>query len=234
MKNWDEIRRASTGQIPRVGRDASRGRGRWPQCRQDAEWHAEGDVWTHTRMVVAEVERLPEWPSLDRDAQLKLLFTALFHDAGKPATTAVDPATGRTHSPKHALAGMELGRRGVARVGLRPRGSRRDSGSCSLSRAAAVSAGKTGPGARGHLAVVAREPPPSLPFRTGRHARAADPGDDVAPKRTSIYGRWSRKKTAALRSPSPLPTITRGSCSTEKRSPACITRRAKNIAAPSR
>jgi len=41
-------------------------------------------------MVAAEVERLPEWSSLDRDAQLKLLFTALFHDAGKPATTHVD------------------------------------------------------------------------------------------------------------------------------------------------
>ena len=49
--------------------------------------------------------------SLDRDAQLKLLFTALFHDAGKPATTQVDPVTGRTHSLKHALVGTEIGRR---------------------------------------------------------------------------------------------------------------------------
>ena len=57
------------------------------ECQQDADWHAEGDVWTHTRMVVAELERLTEWPSLDRDEQLKLLFTALFHDAGKPDTT---------------------------------------------------------------------------------------------------------------------------------------------------
>jgi predicted kinase len=86
-------------------------------CQQDAEWHAEGDVWTHTRMVVAEVERLLEWPSLDRDAQLKLLFTALFHDAGKPATTATDPASGRTHSPKHALVGMEIGRHVLRALG---------------------------------------------------------------------------------------------------------------------
>jgi predicted kinase len=47
---------------------------------------------------------------VDRDAQLKLLFTALFHDAGKPATNAVDHVTGRTRSPKHALVGMEIGR----------------------------------------------------------------------------------------------------------------------------
>ena len=106
MNNWDEVGLASTDQILAWAETQP-----WAQamaeCQQDAEWHAEGDVWTHTRMVVAEVERLPEWPSLDRDAQLKLLFTALFHDAGKPDTTAIDPVTGRTHSPKHALAGME-------------------------------------------------------------------------------------------------------------------------------
>jgi predicted kinase len=63
------------------------------------------------------VERLSEWPSLDRDTQLKLLFTALFHDAGKTDTTVIDPATGRTHSPKHALAGMEIGRRVLRELG---------------------------------------------------------------------------------------------------------------------
>ncbi|HEX4589416.1 MAG TPA: HD domain-containing protein, partial [Gemmataceae bacterium] len=53
-------------------------------------------------------ERLPEWPDLDRAAQLALLFAALFHDAGKPVTTAIDPASGRTRSPKHALAGVKI------------------------------------------------------------------------------------------------------------------------------
>lgn len=109
MKNWDEVKRASTDQIFAWAEIQPWARA-MADCRQDAEWHAEGDVWTHTRMVAAEVERLPEWPALDRDAQLKLLFAALFHDAGKPDTTAVDPATGRTHSPKHALVGMELSR----------------------------------------------------------------------------------------------------------------------------
>ena len=68
-------------------------------------------MWTDTRMVCAELERLADWPSLDRTAQLKLLFTALFHDAGKPATTVLDPDTGRTRSPKHALVGAEITRR---------------------------------------------------------------------------------------------------------------------------
>ncbi len=80
-------------------------------CNQDAQWHAEGDVWTHTKMVCAELERLADWPSLGRSAQLKLLFTALFHDSGKPAATVLDPGTGRTRSPKHALVGAEFARR---------------------------------------------------------------------------------------------------------------------------
>ncbi|HEX5398694.1 MAG TPA: AAA family ATPase [Verrucomicrobiae bacterium] len=80
-------------------------------CNQDSQWHAEGDVWTHTKMVCAELECLADWPSLDRATQLKLLFTSLFHDSGKPATTALDPETGRTRSPKHALVGAEIARR---------------------------------------------------------------------------------------------------------------------------
>jgi putative nucleotidyltransferase with HDIG domain len=83
------------------------------ECGQDAQWHAEGDVWTHTKMVCREVEGLEEWKSLDRGSQLKLLFTALFHDSGKPATTVMDPDTGRTRSPKHASVGAEIARRAL-------------------------------------------------------------------------------------------------------------------------
>ena len=109
MTCWDEIERASVAEIL----DWAEGQP-WARamaaCGQDPLWHAEGDVWTHTRLVAAELERLDEWPWLDRASQLKLVFTALFHDAGKPATTVLDPATGRTRSPKHAVAGMEIGR----------------------------------------------------------------------------------------------------------------------------
>src|SRR5438093_4217606 len=80
-------------------------------CQQDEQWHAEGDVWTHTKMVCAELDRLTEWPALDRVTQLKLLFTGLFHDSGKPAATALDLETGRTRSPKHAFVGAEFARR---------------------------------------------------------------------------------------------------------------------------
>jgi predicted kinase len=116
MKNWDAVQRASTDEIL-AWAEGQPWASAMAECRQDAEWHAEGDVWTHTRMVVAELERLTESSSLDRNARLKLLFTALFHDAGKPATTQTDLVTGRTHSPKHALAGVEIGRRVLRDLG---------------------------------------------------------------------------------------------------------------------
>jgi predicted kinase len=39
-----------------------------------------------------------------------LIFTALFHDAGKPQTTRLDPVTGRIQSPKHAIKGEHRAR----------------------------------------------------------------------------------------------------------------------------
>ena len=94
MKNWDEVERASTDQILAWAETQP-----WAlamaECQQDAEWHAEGDVWTHTRMVVAEVERLPEWPSLDRDSQLEVVVHGpvsrrgkASHDAGRSGNGA--------------------------------------------------------------------------------------------------------------------------------------------------
>jgi putative nucleotidyltransferase with HDIG domain len=110
VKTWQDIERATDAQILEWA-EAQPWVREMAACQQDAQWHAEGDVWTHTRMVCAELERLADWPSLDRTTQLKLLFTALFHDAGKPATTALDPETSRTRSPKHALVGAEIARR---------------------------------------------------------------------------------------------------------------------------
>ena len=113
MRTWADLTRATNAQILDWAQTQSWARA-MAACQQDAQWHAEGDVWTHTRMVFAEVEQLAEWPSLDRPAQIQLLLTALFHDAGKPATTTVDPQTGRTHSAKHALVSTEIVR-GVLR-----------------------------------------------------------------------------------------------------------------------
>ena len=77
-------------------------------CNQDATWHAEGDVWTHTKMVCDQLHQLDEWDTLDSADQLVLLLTALFHDAAKPITTVLDPETGHVRSPNHAVKGEHL------------------------------------------------------------------------------------------------------------------------------
>ena len=79
-------------------------------CRQDATWHAEGDVWTHTKMVCGQLPVLDGWDTLTAHERTVLTFTALLHDAGKPLTSQVDPTTGRITSPKHAVRGEHLAR----------------------------------------------------------------------------------------------------------------------------
>ncbi|MES2692739.1 MAG: AAA family ATPase [Verrucomicrobiota bacterium] len=116
MKTWFELQNAPHAQI--IDWAAAQPWGRaMAACQQDAEWHAEGDVWTHTRMVCAELEKLAEWPALNPRAQLHLLLTALFHDSGKPATTTRDPATGRIRSPHHAFVGAAVARRVLRDLG---------------------------------------------------------------------------------------------------------------------
>jgi len=110
VKTWTDIKLANNSQILEWAETQPWAR-EMATCQQDAQWHAEGDVWTHTKMVCSELERLAEWPALDRTSRIELLFTGLLHDSGKPVTTAVDPETSRTRSPKHALAGAEIARR---------------------------------------------------------------------------------------------------------------------------
>lgn len=109
MKSWNDIQKATNSQIlawanTETWADPMR------RCLQDAQWHAEGDVWTHTLMVCRELEHVEGYADLGREAQLMLLFTALLHDAGKPATTVIDPETGRTRSPKHSMVGAAMAR----------------------------------------------------------------------------------------------------------------------------
>jgi tRNA nucleotidyltransferase (CCA-adding enzyme) len=72
-------------------------------CPQDPEWHPEGDVWTHTLMVIDEARRRNA--DLDRPRLAAVMLGAVCHDLGKPATTAV--IDGRWRSPGHEAAGVE-------------------------------------------------------------------------------------------------------------------------------
>jgi tRNA nucleotidyltransferase (CCA-adding enzyme) len=72
-------------------------------CEQEPEWHPEGDVWTHTLMVVDKARELNG--DLDRPRLITVMLGAVCHDLGKPATTAV--VDGRIRSLDHEQAGVE-------------------------------------------------------------------------------------------------------------------------------
>jgi len=73
---------------------------------QDARYHAEGDVWTHTKMVVEALLGLEEYKALTAREQ-ELLFTAtLLHDIEKPSTTEIHK-DGRITSHGHARKGAQ-------------------------------------------------------------------------------------------------------------------------------
>ncbi len=74
------------------------------ECPQDAEWHPEGDVWTHTLMVIDKAQELNA--GLDRARLATVMLGAVCHDLGKPLTTAM--IDGRVRSPGHEAAGVPL------------------------------------------------------------------------------------------------------------------------------
>jgi tRNA nucleotidyltransferase (CCA-adding enzyme) len=72
-------------------------------CPQEPEWHPEGDVWTHTLMVIDEARRRNR--DLDRPRLVTVMLGAICHDLGKPATTTI--IDGRIRSMGHEEAGIE-------------------------------------------------------------------------------------------------------------------------------
>jgi tRNA nucleotidyltransferase (CCA-adding enzyme) len=72
-------------------------------CEQEPEWHPEGDVWTHTLLVIDKARELNG--DLDRPRLITLMLGAVCHDLGKPPTTAL--VEGRIRSLDHEQAGVE-------------------------------------------------------------------------------------------------------------------------------
>jgi len=72
-------------------------------CRQDPEWHPEGDVWNHTLMCL---DAFAKNRVGDEYEDLVVGLAVLCHDFGKPATTYKDVKTGRIRSLGHDEAGV--------------------------------------------------------------------------------------------------------------------------------
>ena len=95
---WNDLSQASLDEIMAWASDQPWCRA-MADCQQDAGWHSEGDVWTHTKMVCAELPRLDDWPTLTPHERTVLIFTALFHDCGQAAHVA-----GRSEHGTHHVA----------------------------------------------------------------------------------------------------------------------------------
>lgn len=72
---------------------------------QNPVYHAEGDVWTHTMMVVDELLQSAEYLAADRADQEAVFLAALLHDIAKYSTTEINPDTGRIGHPGHSRKG---------------------------------------------------------------------------------------------------------------------------------
>ncbi|MFT3992065.1 MAG: CCA tRNA nucleotidyltransferase [Luteolibacter sp.] len=76
-------------------------------CDQPPEWHPEGDVYTHTCIML---EMLPE------DASLELSLAVLLHDIAKPPTRTIDPAENRIRFNGHDALGAIMAEKILRRL----------------------------------------------------------------------------------------------------------------------
>ncbi len=107
--NWNDIQAL----VPQAGQaiDFTRCLEAFPalelakQTPQSPVHHAEGDVWTHTMMVMEALCAMPAYQAASREEQEVVFLAALLHDIAKHATTVVDPVTGHIGQPGHSRKG---------------------------------------------------------------------------------------------------------------------------------
>ncbi len=75
-------------------------------CEQPPEFHPEGDVFVHTRIMLG---------LLGDTVSVPLVLSVLFHDIGKPPTFMIDP-TGRIRFNGHEHVGADMTRRIMERL----------------------------------------------------------------------------------------------------------------------
>ena len=68
-------------------------------CEQPPQFHPEGDVYVHTRMMLDMIEK---------PITLELCLSVLLHDIGKPATYSYDPEEDRIRFSGHDQVGAEM------------------------------------------------------------------------------------------------------------------------------
>lgn len=72
-------------------------------CEQPPQWHPEGDVYVHTRIMLDMLDKKGEM-------DVSLVFAVLLHDIGKPPTFSIEEGTGRIRFSSHDSVGREMAR----------------------------------------------------------------------------------------------------------------------------
>lgn len=95
--------------------------GRLAGTPQDAHWHPEGDVGTHTMFVVDAAANIAARESLEGDDRAVLLFAALAHDFAKATTTMLREREGKLRwtSWGHEADGGPMARAFLERIGIK-------------------------------------------------------------------------------------------------------------------
>lgn len=75
---------------------------------QSPRWHGEGDVLTHTEMVVDELHKLPEYQALSEGQRQILTIAAWLHDIGKIRQTRSEELD--FEAPHHSSVGARMAR----------------------------------------------------------------------------------------------------------------------------
>lgn len=85
-------------------------------CPQEPDYHEEGDVWTHTKMVCESLSASEEWRQLDGTDRLTLFLGALLHDVGK--LECMKEENGRIISRGHSRRGEIASRSVLWKMGV--------------------------------------------------------------------------------------------------------------------
>src|SRR5262249_22893538 len=83
---------------------------------QDAAFHAEGDVWTHTQMAIQALVDGALYAALSPLGRRIVGAAVLLHDIGKPVTTRDE--AGKLTSRGHSAKGETLARAALWRLGV--------------------------------------------------------------------------------------------------------------------
>lgn len=75
---------------------------------QNPDFHGEGDVWTHTKLVCENLVQLDAFHTLTEDQQQAVFLAALLHDIGKTVTTRWEDE--KWVSPNHTTTGARIAR----------------------------------------------------------------------------------------------------------------------------